>query len=45
MPAMKAAMANPISLTRTTLMPAAAADRSSARTASMASPGGSCAAS
>ncbi len=31
-------MAKPISLTRTTLIPAAAADRSSARTASMAEP-------
>ena len=38
MPAMKAAMAKPMSLIRTTLIPAAAAERSSARTASMAEP-------
>ena len=37
-PAMKAPMAKPMSLTRTTLMPAAAAERSSERTASMAVP-------
>ncbi len=35
---MNAAMAKPISLTRTTLIPAAAAERSSARTASMDEP-------
>ena len=35
---MNAAMANPMSFTRTTLMPAAAAERSSERTASMAVP-------
>src|ERR1700722_16065838 len=38
MPAMKAPMANPMSLIRTTLTPAAAAERSLARTASMAEP-------
>ena len=35
---MKAASAKPMSLTRTTLMPAAAAERSSARTASIDEP-------